>query len=134
MFNIFKRKKKTKPKKVVRRGWFYSWNSWKSLGHKGRVVNVKNGKAKVVLVTHSPKTLGQTNIALQHNPDNKDPRKAYTLKYPQEIPTEKVGKPQPKMKVRGGRDKAVFRNIGKKKKLFPLKKRKVFNKNRHKKK
>lgn len=127
MLNIFKRKKKTKPKKVVRRGWFYSWNSWKALGHKGRVVNIKNGKAKVVLVTHSKRTLKQRNIPLKENPDKEDTQNAYVLKYPQEIPVSKAGKHHPGMKVRNSHDKSIFRKVGKKKKLFPVKKRKVYS-------
>lgn len=109
--------------KNIKRGHFYSINNKSINGHRGRVVNVKKGRVKVVSITHSKKIKSKTRkktktektILLNQNPDRGDSRKAYVSKRPKYARVNQVGKHHPEMKVTDKRDKSLFRKIGKKK-------------------
>lgn len=102
--------------KRARAGEFWSLNTKKVKGHKGRVARVsKTGNVKAVIVTHAPKTHGRKNIKLNKNPDKKDRRMAFALDKPQYASPRQLGTKHPEMKVTDKRDKSIFRHIGKKK-------------------
>lgn len=106
--------------KRIQRGQFYSINNKQIKGHKGRVVSVKKGKVKAVVVTHSRfvkenKGKDKKTIQLNKNPDKKDKRKAFVSRKPKYAKLNQIGKHHPNMKVTDSKDKSVFRKIGKKK-------------------
>ena len=103
-----------KNKRQIKRGHFYSINNKRIKGHKGRIVNVKKGRVKAVVVTHAPKTRGRKNIKLNQNPDKKDKKDSYVLKKPQYASVKEVGKHR-RMRVTDKQDKSLFRKIGRKK-------------------
>ena len=112
-----------KNKRQIKRGHFYSINNKSVNGHKGRIVNVKKGRVKVVSITHSKriksktrnKTRTEKTILLNQNPDRSDSRRAYVSKKPRYASLNQVGKHHPDMRVTDKRDKSLFRKIGKKK-------------------
>lgn len=110
-------------KRQIKRGHFYSINNKSVSGHRGRVVNVRKGRVKVVSITHSTrikrkngkKSRTEKTIPLNQNPNKSDSRKAYVSRNPKYASIKQVGKHHPDMRVTDKQDKSLFRKIGKKK-------------------
>lgn len=107
--------KKKKPE--IQKGQFWTIDNKLFRGHKGRVSKKKkDGTYEAVCLTHSKKSFSRSNIPLKENPslNNKD-EPAYVLKRPLEAKTEHFAKYHSKMKVTNNHDKAIFRNVAKRK-------------------
>lgn len=106
--------KKKKPE--IQKGQFWTIDNKLFRGHKGRISKKKkNGIYEAVCITHQPKTSGKSNSRLIKNPDPASTKDSYVMRRPMEAKTVHLGTYHPNMKVTNNRDKALFRNIAKRK-------------------
>lgn len=106
--------KAKKPK--ARKGQFWTIDNKLFRGHHGRISKVKKNKTvEAVCVTSSKKSFSRSNIKLNKNPDPKSKKDSFVMKRPMEAKFHHLGTHRPEMKVTDKRDKAIFRNVAKRK-------------------
>lgn len=106
----------SKSKKDARAGEFWSVNDAKTRGHKSLIVKRrKDNTIMHIPSTHKDITRNMRNIRLIENPDSTDVSPAYILPRTQITKINNLGKYHPNMKIINTTDKAVVRNIKKKK-------------------
>ena len=97
-------------------GEFYSINSKRAKGHKGRINKVrKDGKIEATIVTHGPYTRNRKNIRLIENPQLGKSEQAFVVTEKEVVTRKNIGKKQNDMKVRNPIDKSIMRKIDTKK-------------------
>ena len=105
--------KTNKPK--ARAGQFWTIDNKLFRGHKGRISKIKKNTVEAVCVTSSKKSFGRSNIKLKQNPDPNSKKESFVMKRPMEAEVKHLGTFRPEMKVRNKTDKAIFRNVAKRK-------------------
>lgn len=103
-----------KKMRVIRQGDFYSINTIRVKGHKGKVTKKnKNGDLEAVILTHAEYTRGNKNISLEENPEEGHTEQAYIVRQKEIVSPKHVGKHHKNIQVKNKSDKSKIRHVAK---------------------